>query len=402
MDPRSQDPATRLRALTNFAGSIKLESRIPIQRYFRSGTEMLRMADVYYKEGSIESAYTLYLKFLTIFVEKIIEHPEYHTLSPAERSQFNPKIKDVFPKTETLKQKLHQIFQEEHDMYEEEMAKKKLEESLRLEKEMEILRIKKEEEEKRRQYSEEKERLMGRVGYQIPPEQPIQLKPDEKIPTFPASNLYPSNQVPSMTHETKASAREVPGFDRNLKPRTIFLGPSGLRTVVLPAALLDEFVSLANSNTRSNVETCGILAGKLEQNQFHITHLLIPKQKGTSDSCTTQNEEELFDVQDKHSLVTLGWIHTHPTQTAFLSSVDLHTHCSYQLMMPEAVAVVCAPKYNETGYFTLTTNHGLDLIASCRQQGFHPHPANPPLFEVASHIQVHPSAPVSVIDLRRI
>jgi hypothetical protein len=78
-----------------------------------------------------------------------------------------------------------------------------------LEKEMEILRIKKEEEEKRRQYSEEKERLMGRVGYQIPPEQPIQLKPDEKIPTFPANNLYPSNQVPSMTHETKASARYV-------------------------------------------------------------------------------------------------------------------------------------------------------------------------------------------------
>ena len=26
---------------------------------------MLRMADVYYREGSIESAYTLYLKFLT-------------------------------------------------------------------------------------------------------------------------------------------------------------------------------------------------------------------------------------------------------------------------------------------------------------------------------------------------
>jgi len=38
--------------------------------------------------------------------------------------------------------------------------------------------------------------------------------------------------------------------------------------------------------------------------------------------------------------------------------------------------------HSRTGYFTLTTNHGLDLIASCRQQGFHPHPANPPLFEV--------------------
>lgn len=38
---------------------------------------------------------------------------------------------------------------------------------------------------------------------------------------------------------------------------------------------------------------------------------------------------------------------THPTQTAFLSSVDLHTHCAYQLMMAEAIAIVCAPKYDE-------------------------------------------------------
>lgn len=38
---------------------------------------------------------------------------------------------------------------------------------------------------------------------------------------------------------------------------------------------------------------------------------------------------------------------THPTQTAFLSSVDLHTHCSYQMMLPESIAIVCSPKFNE-------------------------------------------------------
>lgn len=40
-------------------------------------------------------------------------------------------------------------------------------------------------------------------------------------------------------------------------------------------------------------------------------------------------------------------LQTHPTQTAFLSSVDLHTHSSYQLMLPEAIAIVCSPKHNE-------------------------------------------------------
>jgi hypothetical protein len=29
-----------------------------------------------------------------------------------------------------------------------------------------------------------------------------------------------------------------------------------------------------------------------------------------------------------------------------MSSVDLHTHASYQLMLPEAIAIVCAPRFN--------------------------------------------------------
>lgn len=95
--------------------------------------------------------------------------------------------------------------------------------------------------------------------------------------------------------------------------------------------------------------------------------MIVPKQNGTPDSCTTTNEEEIFDYQDQYNLITIGWIHvciylkknqfiiinyffcvqTHPTQTAFLSSVDLHTQCPYQLLMPEAIAIVCSPKFNK-------------------------------------------------------
>ncbi|KAL4316408.1 hypothetical protein AHAS_Ahas15G0282100 [Arachis hypogaea] len=42
---------------------------------------------------------------------------------------------------------------------------------------------------------------------------------------------------------------------------------------------------------------------------FHITTLIIPKQESTSDSCSTLNEEEIFEVQDILSLFPLGWIH---------------------------------------------------------------------------------------------
>ncbi len=35
-----------------------------------------------------------------------------------------------------------------------------------------------------------------------------------------------------------------------------------------------------------------------------------------------------------------------------------------------------------TGFFYLTPDHGLNFVSSCRQTGFHPHPKEPPLFEV--------------------
>ena len=69
-------------------------------------------------------------------------------------------------------------------------------------------------------------------------------------------------------------------------------------------------------------------------------------------------------------------------------------------MLPEAVAIVCAPKHNETGFFVLTPNYGLDYITNCRQSGFHPHPNEPPLFEEGCHIQIDGNAAVKVIDLR--
>lgn len=79
--------------------------------------------------------------------------------------------------------------------------------------------------------------------------------------------------------------------------------------LTLPSKLISEFLKLSNSNTLSNKETCGILAGKMGKNKLFVTHLLIPHQSGSPDSCDTHNEEDIFDYQDQHSLITLGWIH---------------------------------------------------------------------------------------------
>jgi STAM-binding protein len=66
--------------------------------------------------------------------------------------------------------------------------------------------------------------------------------------------------------------------------------------------------------------------------------------------------------------LTLGWIHTHPTQTCFLSSIDLHTHFSYQVMLPEAIAIVMAPtSVPDSGIFSLSKK-GMEVLGVSDQR----------------------------------
>ena len=91
----------------------------------------------------------------------------------------------------------------------------------------------------------------------------------------------------------------------------------------------------------------------------------------------TYDEEKLIEIQIqyafsyaflifsyfiRHGLITLGWIHTHPSQTCFMSSVDLHTHYGYQVMIAEAIAIVMAPsKKKDSGIFSIT-KHGMQVL----------------------------------------
>ncbi|KAH0975957.1 hypothetical protein GBA52_017856 [Prunus armeniaca] len=173
----------------------------------------------------------------------------------------------------------------------------------------------------------------------------------------------------------------------------------------ISTTMMEHFMKLAKSNTDKNLETCGVLAGSLKNRKFFVTALIIPKQESTSDSCQTTNEEEIFEVQDKQSLFPLGWIHTHPTQSCFMSSIDLHTHYSYQIMLPEAVAIVMAPRGGTRthGIFRLTTPGGMSVIRQCQQRGFHPHDQPPdggPIYKTCADVYMNPNLKFDVIDLR--
>ena len=116
--------------------------------------------------------------------------------------------------------------------------------------------------------------------------------------------------------------------------------------------------------------------------------MIIPKQNGTKDTCHSYDEYQLLDFQIQNDLLTLGWIHTHPTQECFLSSIDLHTQLSYQLMLKEAIAIVVAPQYNPNfGIFNLT-DIGITLLQQCDKTGFHPHTNAVGFYQRTEHVDL--------------
>lgn len=174
-------------------------------------------------------------------------------------------------------------------------------------------------------------------------------------PYPPNSSKYnpPMTQTPPVYRQSQSSPLLLPSHQSsfplmtNQKPSNSFSNVE-LANLHIDGEILDSFMKCAHHNTLKGIETCGILSGTFDkgQNLFVVTHLIIPKQVSTSDTCSTLDEEELLSFQLKYDLLTLGWIHTHPTQACFLSSVDLHTHFSYQKLLKEAIAIVIAPKDN--------------------------------------------------------
>ncbi|KAF2429609.1 hypothetical protein EJ08DRAFT_590456 [Tothia fuscella] len=228
---------------------------------------------------------------------------------------------------------------------------------------------------------------------------PLQPQP----PTLPSKDLIaelPADPIPRATTQTP----DINSSDYTFTPTCTTESGSPLRTVFLPPTLRSSFLNLAHPNTTRDLETCGILCGTLISNAFFISKLVIPEQEATANTCDTVNEEALFEYCDRNDLMTLGWIHTHPSQTCFMSSRDLHTHAGYQVQMAESVAIVCAPRDDPPyGVFRLTDPPGLKTILNCRLPGiFHPHEGGRIYTDASKpgHVWELPGLEFEVVDLR--
>ncbi|CAE6364853.1 unnamed protein product [Rhizoctonia solani] len=240
-----------------------------------------------------------------------------------------------------------------------------------------------------------------------PPALLFQPNPDPTPPGSKAQLPGGYGTPPSQT-QTNYATRPPPAVPISTPPVSIPThedeDPSRLRQVLLPEEVIQKFMSIAKPNTLRRTETCGLLLGKARGAGFAVTTLLIPRQRGTSDTCEMIEEELILDFQETRGLITLGWIHTHPTQSCFMSSMDLHTHSGYQASLKEAFAIVCAPSSSpNVGIFRLTDPPGMQVILKCTaKESFHPHSTGNIYTDAdQGHVKMVKKLELSIVDLRR-
>lgn len=78
---------------------------------------MVRQANVYHSEGSLENAYVLYLKFMTLFLERIRKHPGFNSVPIDVKTKNQAKLREVLPIAEKLKKQLLDQYTEDYKKY---------------------------------------------------------------------------------------------------------------------------------------------------------------------------------------------------------------------------------------------------------------------------------------------
>eukprot|EP01084_Bolivina_argentea_P057017 104242_1 len=183
---------------------------------------------------------------------------------------------------------------------------------------------------------------------------------------------------------------------------------TSLATIIIPERMISEFSEkYSMENTTKNIETGGIILGVHDatHNIYTITHVLLPKQNGHANAVFMLNEFEWSVICGTLGLQIIGWIHTHPTQSCFMSSVDVHTQFNIQQQNNSAIGIVIAPT-DTTKTFRLT-KFGMDVLSKCNTNSHHVH-ANAKgedistlLYEIANNIQMDPTTHCIFIDIRK-
>ena len=89
-----EDPTKRFQTFFDHYVTINVNVGTPVNSYFRSGKEILRMGNIYFQEHDYFHSFVLYSRFIVLFLDKIKEHPNYSSCSKTELNAIT-KVKNL-------------------------------------------------------------------------------------------------------------------------------------------------------------------------------------------------------------------------------------------------------------------------------------------------------------------
>ncbi|XP_031494740.1 AMSH-like ubiquitin thioesterase 3 isoform X2 [Nymphaea colorata] len=357
--------------MANFLCSVakvEVDNRLPISYYFRMASHMIKQAKVYRDEHNVVDLYVILLKYSSLVTETISQHQNYRHCSNTEKMHHKKVLKEFEKELAVLRPLVKQKLDGTNRHNTIEISKDKSGSGNSC-------------------LSHRRKDHSGFTGHSFKGEYPTRAGSFSHLNHRDGSDILINKLSTSRSHcsEESTSAEDaelasvvlvdtpsnnllyeapcltsIAAGDHDInvhivrqpRPSPVLSciqrlpdaetkgnlqltaddvsGSQGIKTVHISVRLVQDFLELARGNTENNLETCGVLGAFLANRMYYVTCLIIPKQKSTSDSCQTENEEEIYSIQDQQSLFPLGWIHTHPSQSCFMSSIDLHTHYSYQ------------------------------------------------------------------------
>nr|CAD7439347.1 unnamed protein product [Timema bartmani] len=476
------EPRERFRELLRNGKFTNFDSAFPVHKLFEMGPEMVEMAKSYQKDGELEFAFLLYVKFVSIFLNKVQNLHGYRDVPNQVLDANAQLLNQVVPKLEVLKWRIMDDFQKEFD------ATSPVQTSIP----SKTIR------------TEEKDLKFPPPSYPLPatkyepkepsrpppiiapPKVPVTRKPTQppsnipppkvpkpkeptrppptiappkvpkpkeptrppptiappkvpkpkeptrppptiappkvpkpKEPTRPPTIMAPS-KVPVPKEPTQSYSKKIPPpADTRAKPKEevvnldspLFNGHR-LRTIFVPRTFAETFKHTIRAITARELESCGNLFGYVGPgNNLYVSTLVIVSQNGQRSYVeqTLEGDIQLMGYfADNPGMMQLGWIHTHPVQTNFMSSTDMHTQYIYQSSIPEAIGIVCSGcafnrERHENKVYHLS-EIGLNTIKKCKNpQGgvvhFHEPYYAKDLYQLATHL-VYNDYDMDVVDIR--
>ncbi len=132
-----------------------------------------------------------------------------------------------------------------------------------------------------------------------------------------------------------------------------------LETVILKKSAFKKIKKIAKTKfEKEDKEVIGFLIGYFDDEIIQVNDIIIPEQSASKIYVEVKEEVSLVDalIQSNRkgtNEVAVGWFHSHPGFSCFLSATDIETQENWQRVNSRNIALVYDPKTIEVKAFRI-------------------------------------------------